>query len=82
MMNRQAKEAWRSARRERGGVSLVEFMSGYGATRVNDPEALWSREHLAEVSNHMTMLLVGIILAGVMALYWAASAVEVSTRTS
>lgn len=41
-MNAAAKRAFAEARRRHGGLSLTNFMSGYGATATNNPEALWS----------------------------------------
>ena len=76
-MNEVAKKA----RAKHDGLSLADFMSGYGAKNINNPGALWTRDQLAEVSNRMTMILMGIILSGVMALYLSASAIEVFNRT-
>jgi len=58
------------------------FMSGYAGAgaAVNDPFAIWSRETLARVSNRLTMTLMGILLCAVMALYLAASSIEVHQR--
>jgi outer membrane protein OmpA-like peptidoglycan-associated protein len=79
-MNAAAKRAFAEARRRHGGLSLIDFMSGYGATGTNNPEALWSRAQLAQISNRMTMCLMGILLCGVMALYLSASSIEVKQR--
>src|SRR5262249_8084205 len=80
-MNPQAKKAFQRARQQ-GGVSLCGFMSGYAGAgaAVNDPFAIWSRETLARVSNRLTMTLMGILLCAVMALYLAASSIEVHQR--
>lgn len=79
-MNAPAKRAFAEARRTHGGLSLTDFMSGYGATGTNNPEALWSRPQLAQISNRMTMCLMGILLCGVMALYLSASSIGVTQR--
>jgi hypothetical protein len=63
-----------------GAGSLCKFLSGYGQNEVNNPEAIWTKETLARISSHMTMLLIGILLCGVMTLYLAASAIEVHQR--
>jgi hypothetical protein len=75
-MTQAAAEAYKQAR----PVSLCKFMSGYGRNRVNDPEAIWSKVTLARISNAMTMALMGILLCAVMALYLAASSIEVHLR--
>ena len=69
------------AKERRHGLSLVAFMGGYGTSNLNDPEAVWSREHLASISSRMTMLLIAIVLTGVLAVYLAASCVEVASRS-
>ena len=79
-MNAAAKRAFAEARRRHGGLSLTNFMSGYGATATNNPEALWSWPQLAQISNRMTMILMGILLCTVMALYLSASSIEVNQR--
>ena len=58
-MNAAAKRAFAEARRRHGGLSLTNFMSGYGATATNNPEALWSWPQLAQISNRMTMIFTG-----------------------
>lgn len=63
-----------------GGGSLCKFLSGFGKNEVNNAAAIWDMEILAKISSRMTMLLIGILLCGVMALYLAASAVEVHVR--
>ncbi|UFX42106.1 hypothetical protein HAP47_0022865 [Bradyrhizobium sp. 41S5] len=65
-----------------GAGSLCKFLSGYGRNEVNNPEAIWTKQTLARISSHMTILLIGILLCGVMALYLAASAVEVHQRVA
>jgi hypothetical protein len=74
-----AEAALAEARKTRGGVSLQKFMSGFG-TPVNDPGALWDSTMLADISSRLTTMLVFIVLLSVMALFWAAFAVEVSSR--
>src|SRR2546428_7819501 len=75
-MNADAARAYKQV----GAVSLCRFMSGYGRNAVNDPAAIWSMTTLAKISNKMTIALMGILLCAVMALYLAASAVEVQQR--
>jgi hypothetical protein len=77
-MNEAAAKAYKKA----GPVSPCKFMSGYGQNAVNDPAAIWSMATLAKISNAMTMALMGILLCAVMALYLAASSVEVNLRPS
>ncbi len=76
----EVKTILAKARVKRPGLSVTDFMAGFGATGTNNPEALWRREQLANISNQMTMSLMGIILCGVMALYLSASVVEVTAR--
>jgi len=77
-----AKEDLVAARKEHGGLSLVQFMSGYGANKVNDPEALWDRELLAKKSNTLTVALMCVILFSVMAVFLAALAMETASRSA
>lgn len=79
-MNTTARAALTRARQDRGGISLCNFMSGYGASKVNDPSAIWDMETLARVSNRMTITLMAILLSAVMALYVTASTIEVYQR--
>lgn len=75
-----AKEDFITARKEHGGLSLVQFMSGYGTRKVNDPEALWDRDLLAKKSNTLTMTLMFVILFAVMALFLAAFVIEAANH--
>lgn len=75
-----AKTDFEAALKLHPGLSLKQFMSGYGTRKVNDPEALWSPELLAKKSNRLTMLLMGIVLCAVMALFLAAFVIEVASR--
>ena len=61
-------------------ISLCGFVSGFGRNKLNDPAAIWSMETLAKISNRMTMALMSILLCAVMALYLAASSIEVQQR--
>lgn len=74
-----AKAAFDKARKQRGGLSLVQFMGGYGSNKVNDPEALWDREILASISNKLTVTLMCIVLSAVTALFLAAFVIEVAS---
>jgi hypothetical protein len=63
-----------------GAGSVCKFLSGYGHNEVNNAEAIGTKEPLAIISSNMTMLLIGIVLCGVMTLYFASSAAEVHQR--
>jgi hypothetical protein len=76
----EAKAALAVARKNKGGVSLRQFMSGYGAQRVNHPEALWDSELLADTSSSLTMTLMFVVLLGVMTLFWSAFTIEAAGR--
>jgi hypothetical protein len=75
-----ANVAIQNARKKHGGLSLGDFLAGYGARSVNNPEAAWPRELIARIANRMTLLLIGILICAVVGLYEAASAVEMSQR--
>lgn len=75
----EAKAAYDDAQKQYGGLSLPQFMSGYGAHKVNDPEALWDREILADISNKLSVTLMYIVLSAVMALFLAAFVIEVAS---
>jgi hypothetical protein len=77
-LNSTAKEDFYAARQRTGGLSLTQFMSGYGAQKTNDPEALWDRGLLAEKSNTLTMTLMCVVLLAVMAVFLAAFVIEAS----
>jgi hypothetical protein len=74
-MNSKAAAAYRKL-----AVSPCKFMSGYGEHGVNDPAAIWPMDILAKNSNRMTILLMGILLSAVLALFVAAAAIEVHQR--
>jgi hypothetical protein len=69
-----------AAYRKFGAGSLCKFLSGYGQNELNNAEAIWTKETLAKIGSKMTMLLIGIFLCAVMALYLAASVLEVHQR--
>jgi len=69
-----------AARAVRGGLSLGEFMSGYGGQRLNNPEALWDRAVLSRIGNRLTLTLMLIFIFAVLALFLAAFVIEVSQR--
>jgi hypothetical protein len=75
-----AAEALKEARRTHGGLSLRQFMAGYGSTKLNDPEALWDRDLLATISSRLTVTLMLVTLFGVVAVFLAALVVDVSIR--
>lgn len=70
----------REARRLRGGLSIPQFMSGYGAQKVNDPEALWDRDLLARKSNVLTTTLMCVFLLAVLTLFLAAFVIDAAGR--
>lgn len=72
----EAAAALKSAR-ERSGISLRQFMSGYGSS-INDPEALWDSGYLAGLRHGLTTSLMYVILLSVMTLFWAAFVIEVA----
>lgn len=76
----EAADALKAAR-ERGGVSLPKFMSGYGSP-VNDPEALWDREILARIANKLTTSLMHVVLLAVMTVFLAAFVIDVARKSS
>ena len=77
-MNTQAKSDFTAARKKSGGLSLVQFMSGYGSTQVNDPAALWDHNYLADIGNRLTVMLMSVVLLAVMTLFLAASIIDVT----
>jgi hypothetical protein len=76
----EAVAALAEQRKLRGGVSLLQFMSGYGSQRVNDPEAMWDRGLLADIANKLTTALMYIVLLAVMTVFLAAFVIEVASR--
>jgi hypothetical protein len=70
-----------TAARERGGVSLPTFMSGYGSP-VNDPEAIWDRGTLTSIASKLTASLIHFVILAVMTLFLAAIVIDVATRSS
>jgi hypothetical protein len=79
-MRPEAKRDLENVRKHKGGVSLKEFMKGYGAHRLNDPEALWDSALLAKYSSRLTTTLMRVMVSAVMALFWAAFTIEVANR--
>ena len=67
-----ASHDYRQARKQRGALSIIRFMSGYGDSPY-DPEAVWSRSTLAPVRIRMCMFALATVLAAIMTLYVAAS---------
>jgi len=76
------KQQARTRYEELGAISLCKFLSGYGRNELNNAEVVWTKEILAKISSKMTLQLIGIFLCGVMALYLAASAIEVHQRAA
>ncbi len=81
-MRDDAKVALAERRKTVGGLSVRQFMSGYGANKVNDPEALWDSALLAKTSSSLTITLMCVVLLGVMALFWSAFIIEVVNRSA
>lgn len=81
-MLKDAGAAYDEARKQHGGLSLIEFMAGFGARKMYDPESCWDSELLAGLRSQLTMLLVWVTLLGVMVLYLAASSIEVANRSA
>lgn len=73
-----AKQALEAARARRGGLSIEDFMAGYGSNRLNDPGALWDSAQLAGIGSKITGRLMVVILSAVMAIFWAAFAIRSS----
>ena len=65
------------ARESHPGLSVPDFMSGFGSQKVNDPEALWDPTLLANLRSSMTITLMCAVVLGVMALFLAAFIIEV-----
>jgi len=76
-MREDAKVALTEARRKRAGLSVRQFMSGFGPQHVNDPEALWDSALLANIRSTLTITLMYALLFGVMALFLGAFIIEV-----
>ncbi len=55
---------------------MLQFMNGYGAQHVNDPEALWDSALLVRINSRLTITLMGIVLLSVMTVFWAAFTIE------
>jgi hypothetical protein len=79
-MRSEAKAALAKARRTKGGLSVLQFMSGYGAQRVNDPEALWDSALLVNIGSKLTITLMCILLLSVMTVFWAAFTIDVAGK--
>jgi len=79
-MRDDAKAALANARNKKGGLSIRQFMSGYGAQKVNDPEALWDPGLLANISSNLTTTLMCVVLFAVMAVFWSAFTIEAVNR--
>jgi len=79
-MRPEAFKKFAALKEENGGLSLCQFLAGYGGTKTYDPEAAWSREILVEISSSLLTKLMLIISSGVLVLYWVAAVVELSIR--
>jgi hypothetical protein len=76
-LREDARTALVAARKKTPGLSVRQFMSGFGPQRVNDPEALWDSNFLADIRSNMTITLIYAVLLGVMALFLAAFTIEI-----
>lgn len=79
-MRDDAKAALVAARKKTPGLSVRQFMSGFGPQRVNDPEALWDPTLLADTRSRLTITLMSVVLLGVMTLFLAAFSIEAFNR--
>jgi hypothetical protein len=70
-----------NARRNHGGLSLAQFMSGYGV-QVNDPAALWDHDLLADLANELTKALMYVVLFAVITLFLAAFVIDVAGKST
>jgi hypothetical protein len=77
-MRAEAASAFREAREKRG-VSLPKFISGYGSP-VNDPESIWEHSLLAQIANRLTTVLMCVVLLAVITLFLAAFTIEAAGR--
>ena len=68
-MQENAREQLAVTRRERGGLSLADFVAGYA---LYDPEAIWSREYLARLANKLMVHLMVVFFCAAVALFVAA----------
>lgn len=80
-MRSEAKKALDSVRSERGGISLCQFILGYGAQRLGDPAAAWDAEILARHGSKLGRLLMYIVLSGALTLFLAALVIEIASKT-
>ncbi|MBO6524233.1 MAG: hypothetical protein JJ971_10440 [Balneolaceae bacterium] len=76
-MDMQAKKDFKRQKKQ-GGISLKSWLSGYGTDSLYDTNAVWSNITLAKYSNRLTLLLMGILLSAVIALFWVAFAIDFS----
>jgi hypothetical protein len=70
----------RTAYLKAGSPGICKFLGGYGVNQVNNPQAIWPKERLASISSKLNLLVIGILLCGVMALYLSASVFEIYQR--
>lgn len=73
------KPLFTDARQRHPGLSVLEFMRGFGG-HPNDPDALWDSALLADIRSKLTITLMCVLLFGVMAVFTAAFIVEVFNR--
>lgn len=77
-MTKVARIQFNKAQKTDASLTLKKFMSGFG---MYDPEALWDRLLLAEISNKLTMLLIFIITSGALVLYLSSIVINVYIKT-
>lgn len=76
-MNETAARHFEEAQKKHG-VSMVEFMSGYGSGQLYDPGALWERDHLADIAHKLAAELIYIITFGFVTLFLVALAIDIA----
>lgn len=80
-MRSDATLALAEARKDRGGLSLAEFLSGYGTPNVNDPGSIWDRDVLVRHAMQVTGALMNTTLSAVMTLFLGSFIIDVASRT-
>lgn len=80
-MRSEAQVALSNVRSAKGGLSLCQFILGYGAQKLGDPAAAWDQEILAKHGSKLGRLLMYIVLSGALTLFLSALVIEVAGRT-
>jgi hypothetical protein len=79
-MRPNVRKIFEELREEHPALTIEQFLAGFGVSKTNDPNTAWDKALLADVASTMTLTLMTALLCGIMALYIAASVVEVSQR--